>query len=257
MIQKNDVFSPMFLVDNNRGLFFAGSSVVASVVYGQEGDFTSQAAPSPPNASSLRFPYDFSRTASYTFLVDSGNHRVLRFLGDATVASAVYGQSGALNTATANKGGISADSLFFPQGVCATSSGVYIVDQSNNRVLYYDGDSTTATRVYGQPDMSIGFANSNGPSATSLEDPVAVAVSQEGVYISDNSNNRVLFFPGDSTTATRVYGQDGDFTTIAANNGGLSAMSLSGPFGIAVRGSELWVADSNNNRILYYEGSNR
>ena len=39
-------------------------------------------------------------------------------------------------------------------------------------------------------------------------------------------NSRVLFYPSGSTTATRVYGQGGSFTTGTANKGGISANSL-------------------------------
>jgi hypothetical protein len=49
--------------------------------------------------------------------------------------------------------------------------------------------------------------------------------------VADQYNNRVLFYPSGSTTATRVYGQGGSFTTNTANNGGISANSLAFPTG--------------------------
>src|SRR5271157_3155172 len=53
-----------------------------------------------------------------------------------------------------------------------------------------------------------------------------------------------------STTAARVYGQGGSFTTNTANNGGISATSLTAPTGVAVDGSgNLYVADSVNSRV--------
>src|SRR5208337_2667044 len=56
-----------------------------------------------------------------------------------------------------------------------------------------------------------------------------------------------------STTASRVYGQGGSFTTNTANNGGILATSLNTPSGVAVDGSgNLYVVDFNNNRVLYY-----
>ena len=44
--------------------------------------------------------------------------------------------------------------------------------------------------------------------------------------MADSVNSRVLFYPSGSTTATRVYGQLGSFTTNSPNNGGVSANSL-------------------------------
>jgi hypothetical protein len=67
-----------------------------------------------------------------------------------------------------------------------------------------------------------------------------------------STNDRVLFYPAGSTTATRVYGQGGSFTSNTANNGGISANSLSAPEGIALDSSgNLYVADQNN-RVLFY-----
>ena len=56
-----------------------------------------------------------------------------------------------------------------------------------------------------------------------------------------------------STTATRVYGQMGSFTTHTANLGGISANSLENPAGLALDSSgNLYVADAYNNRVLFY-----
>jgi sugar lactone lactonase YvrE len=57
--------------------------------------------------------------------------------------------------------------------------------------------------------------------------PYGVALDSSGnLYVADSYNNRVLFYPSGSTTATRVYGQLGSFTTNTQNNGGISANSL-------------------------------
>jgi hypothetical protein len=54
-------------------------------------------------------------------------------------------------------------------------------------------------------------------------------------------------------SATMVkYGQGGSFITHTANNGGISANSLDNPYCVAVYAGRLYIADSNNNRVLYY-----
>ena len=146
-----------------------------------------------------------------------------------TTADVVYGQLGSFTTNTANKGGISADSLNTPQGVVVDSSGnLYVADADDNRVLFYPAGSTTATRVYGQlGSFTTNTANKGGLSADSLSFPEGVALdSSNNLYVTDVANNRVLFYPAGSTTATRVYGQAGSFTTGTENTGGISADSL-------------------------------
>ena len=67
--------------------------------------------------------------------------------------------------------------------------------------------------------VSVHEVNHGGISADSLGSPRAVAIdADDNVYIADANNNRVLFYPAGSTTATRVYGQNGSFTTGITNN---------------------------------------
>ncbi|MGA2688858.1 MAG: hypothetical protein ABSE85_12395, partial [Candidatus Korobacteraceae bacterium] len=133
-----------------------------------------------------------------------------------TTADVVYGQLGSFTTNTQNNGGVSANSLNSPQVIALDSSGnLYVTDTANSRVLFYPSGSTTATRVYGQGgSFTTNTGNKGGISANSLDEPIGVALDSSGnLYVADYGNNRVLFYPAGSTTATRVYGQGGSFTT--------------------------------------------
>jgi DNA-binding beta-propeller fold protein YncE len=62
---------------------------------------------------------------------------------------------------------------------------------------------TTANVVWGQNGSFNTFAL--GIEANSLSHPQGIAVDSGGnVYVVDTANNRVLYFPSGSTTATRV-----------------------------------------------------
>ena len=173
-----------------------------------------------------------------------------------TTASKVYGQGGSFTTNTANNGGISANSLDIPAGGVFDKNGnLYVADQYNNRVLYYPAGSTTATRVYGQGgSFTTNTANKGGVSAKAFIEPYDVALDGSGnLYVSDCGNNRVLYYPAGNTTATRVYGQGGSFTTNTVNKGGISAKSLYCPAGVAVdKNGNLYISDVDNSRVLYY-----
>src|SRR5262249_13254245 len=76
----------------------------------------------------------------------------------------------------------------------------------------------------------------------------------DNLYVADQLNNRVLFYPAGSTIATRVWGQGGSFTSNTANLGGISADSLSQPRRVAPDDNgDLYVVDEANNRALKYE----
>jgi sugar lactone lactonase YvrE len=136
---------------------------------------------------------------------------------------------------------------------------LYVSDLGNHRVLEYDHPLTTAmpaNRVFGQPDFAHATQNTGGLSAASLDGPVAMAVDAlDNLYVADAGNNRVLEYTAPLTSslaASRVLGQPG-FTANTANNGGLSAASLSGPEGVAVDAQgTVYVADLANNRVLQF-----
>lgn len=93
------------------------------------------------------------------------------------------------------------------------------------------------------------------PSATTLFAPVGLAAANDGLYVADTGNNRVLFFPTGTTEATRVYGQP-DFVSVLANGSASvpSAASLAEPRDVAVASDGVYIADTGNHRVLFYEG---
>ncbi len=239
---------------NNRVLYYPAGSTTATQVYGQLGSFaTNTANTGGLSADSARTPTGVALdSAGNLYMAQYNNHRVLFYPAGSTTATKVYGQGGSFTSATANNGGISANSLFGPNDVAVDSNDNLYVADSNNRVLFYPAGSTTATKVYGQGgSFTTATANNGGISANSLSLPTGVGLdSNDNLYVADSSNNRVLYYPAGSTTATRVWGQAGSFTS---NTGGVSANSLSQPRRAALDGNgNLYVIDLGNHRALKY-----
>jgi sugar lactone lactonase YvrE len=249
--------------NNNRVLFYPAGSTTATRVYGQNSSFTSNTANNGGiSATSLNQPKSVAVDASGNlYIADTGNNRVLFYPAGSTTATRVYGQNGSFtsNALNGSLGVASASTLNQPGGVSTDASGnLYIADTNNNRVLFFSSGSTTATTVYGQllsfvtntADSPLGT-----PSASNLNQPISATIDSSGnLYVADLGNNRVLFYPSGSTTATRVYGQAGSFTSNTANNGGVSATSLNAPVGIIVDStSTIYVADNSNNRVLKFQ----
>jgi len=267
----------VYIVDrnNSRVLYFSGSSIAPTRVYGQFGNSACGVANNNGScvsggitANNLNIPEGVAADSAGVYIVDTTNNRVLHYTGTSTTADRVYGQNGNFSCSVANNNGsciggtVSANSLSGPIGVFLEAGGVYIADSANHRVLHYSGTSTTADRVYGQAG---GFAtatmNLGGTSATSLNEPVRGAADASGVYIADYQNNRVLHYSGSSTTADRVYGHSGNFGCGVANNvsvcstGATNASNLNNPYGVALETNGVYIVDRVNNRITHYSGT--
>ena len=236
-------------------------STTASFVWGQSGSFTTGTVNNGGiGTGSLSHPDAIAVDGSGNlYVADSTNNRVLYYTAGSATATRVYGQAGSFTTSNANSGVLrTADTLHTPTALALDASGnLYVSDNANNRVLYFAAGSTTATRVYGQAgSFTAGTANNGGIGANALTAPSGLALDASGnLYVSDTTNNRVLYYPSGNTTATRVYGQSGSFTTSAGNLGGNgpTTTNLHGPTGIALDAQgNLYVADNSNNRVLYY-----
>ncbi|MCB1176098.1 MAG: NHL repeat-containing protein [Leptospiraceae bacterium] len=223
---------------SHRVLYYPQNSTTATVVYGQS-NFTSSG--SSTSQTGLRYPTGLALTsAGDLYVTDGGNHRVLFYPKNSTTPTRVLGQADYTSSST----GTTSSKFNIPIGLAIDNSdGLYVVDAGNNRVLYFPSGATTATKVYGQSDFT---SSTSGTSTTKFVGPTGVALDTSGgLYVSDYSNNRVLYFQAGSTIASKVLGQT-DFTSNSING-------LGYPYSIYVDSSGgIYVSEQNYNRVTYY-----
>lgn len=116
--------------------------------------------------------------------------------------------------------------------------------------------SPDAVRVIGQPD----FVSNDpviGPTSTGSPSDVAVDPTTGKVFVADPSRSRVLRFTSmpalvNGASAEAVIGQP-DFIEITP---GTSINTLNQPRSIAMDSTgRLWIADSGNHRVVWYDGA--
>ncbi len=110
---------------------------------------------------------------------------------------------------------------------------------------------------YGAADVVIGQANFTatdlGRSRSALRLPTAVATDGHIVAIADTENNRVLIWnsipTANNALADVVLGAP-DFTTL--RSGVVDNKSFRGPQGVWIQGTRLFVADTQNSRVMVW-----
>ena len=183
-----------------------------------------------------------------------------------------------------------ANTMNNPTSVSSDGTHLFVADTGNNRVLIWDSVPTTNQQAadfeVGQPSMtttapnnSTGFCASNGTDTTTntptypfecektLSSPrFALADHLGRLYIADSGNDRVLIYKPIPTSngvgADNVLGQP-DFvsnvvtdqaflitSTVVSNNS--SANTMRSPSSLAWDGSNLYVTDPFDLRVLYF-----
>ncbi len=233
-------------------------------------DHSSSTTPTPPHT-----PLPVEKTNGYA-VADWQNNRVLIFNAPFSTdqnASVVLGQS-IFNSNSINAGGgatPAANGLWYPTSVAVDASGnLYVGDADNGRVLQFKPPFTTnmnASVVFGESGMtaaSPGYQGT-GASASGLSTPyLFTAVDSEGdLWVSDYNNSRVVEYVPPFTNgmaATLAIGQitTGALAALPCNKGNgpgtATSSTLCYAAGISFDASgDLWVADSNNSRVLEFK----
>ena len=236
------------------------TGALATAVIGQASFLTSGFNQTSTAANGVTLhPRGMAVTGNELYVADTGNNRVSVFQTPVTAgqppARTIGQPSGSL--ALANSGGaISSRSLAVPQGVYADATRVIVADTGNNRVLVYGPSGTSATLVLGQSGYTTATVPST-PSASSMNGPTGVFTDGTSVWVADTGNHRVLVwntFPtANGQPADAVLGQT-SFAGDLSNQGGstASASTLSFPADVLSVGGVLYVADSGNNRVVFF-----
>jgi hypothetical protein len=214
-------------------------------------------------------------TSGQLFVTDYNNNRILVWntapITTGVPADLVVGQPGFGSTTElpANSG------LFNPEDMFVVGTRLIVADSGNNRVLIWNtiptASGTPADIVLGQNSLSNIAANDNdqngvpdaAPTSQTLNYPSGIWSDGTRLIVCDSLNNRVLIwnsFPtANFTRADLVLGQKDFVHTIANddNQDGLSdatptARTFDFPYYVASNGSNLFIADVLNNRVLMW-----
>jgi len=243
-----------------------------------------RSAPSTPWATPWETPWSTPSSASgmlsapeavaahpdsgETYVADSANSRVLRYAADGTYLGVFAPAGTGVGEVTNPKGLLTlkeddgtvfvvvADTgnhriqVFTPQGEYVRSIGVgvlnspramarsalgafFVADTGNSRVARFDWLSGAYVSQVGEPGSGVGQLNA----------PQGVALfGTNALWIADTGNNRVQKYNVGSVAAT--------LQAVGGLVGGPAGDGLSRPSAVLVEGSDVVVADTNNNRLL-------
>ena len=161
-------------------------------------------------------------------------------------------------------GGVSASQMTGPRGVAVdpTTGKVFVGDTANNRVLRFASwddlaNGQAAEGVLGQPSLN---ANTPGTTQTTMNAPTGVHVDQDGrLWVADTGNHRVLRFNNAAAQARRSQWRTASwdsrisYTGNPNFGGGPAQNNFNTPTSVFVEPEgDLWVADSQNHRVLRF-----
>jgi len=226
-------------------------------------------------ANTLKGPESVRYANGKLFVNDFGNSRILIWNAAPTVtgvsADVVVGQADF--TSGSCIGG--AAGLCFPDDIFVVGSKLIVADSANNRVLIWNTlptvNGTPADIVLGQGNFTLTTKNDDNqdgledasPSNRTLNNPTGIWSDGIKLVICDDINHRVLIwntFPTANFAAADVVLGQNDFSHNTENDDNQdriadarpSARALFFPYYVTSNGTQLFVADTGNNRVLMW-----
>ena len=259
----------LFAVDtgNHRILIWnslpASNQQPADVVLGQVDMNATQFNSGGLSNHTLYTPYDLAVAGNRLIVADYYNHRVLIWnaipIANYQAADLVLGQPD-MHSNDPNSGGLSAKSLYYPTAVSSDGIRLFVADYGNNRILVWNNFPSTfqqsADAILGQPDFISNKPNNGGVSLQSISHPTSVLMSNDHLFVTEEDNHRVLIWNSvpalTQKPADLVLGQS-DITSRSPNVTGVNAHGLNSPSGVWFNGTQLFVSDQGNHRILVWQ----
>lgn len=208
------------------------------------------------------------------YVVDSGNHRVLRWSGipseDGEAPSLVLGQDNLDDNDANRRGFVGSGSLFFPMGIHSSDDQhIFVADKDNHRVLIWNkvpfSDGWNADISLGQKGMDERWPNQGefdnvGQDTLNFPTGVHFDAENEKVFVVDQGNNRILIWnklPRETGVAADVVVGQKDFFSREPNAGkGFNRPCQEGlyfPTDVTVGEMGMFVSDTGNHRVLYWK----
>ena len=212
----------------------------------------------------LDCPYGIAVIEGNLHVADTQNRRVLIWEGvpeKDEPAVDLIGQDDFFSGEENRGRGVGKDTLRWPHALASTGRGELILaDAGNHRLMAWEQGSArggAADILVGQENFGQAFElpyRAQGP--TRLRFPYGLVADSDRVFVADTANNRVLRWDaplGDRSAAVGVLGQH-EFDSSGENRWeAVAPDTLCWPYGLALWGDLLAIADSGNNRVVGWD----
>ena len=215
-----------------------------------------------PTAQSLNWPYGVYSDGTHLWIADTGNRRVLFFKN--IPSKSFQAADEVIGKADFNDRDYDHNNPIWPYSVKIGPKGqMAIADTQYYRILLWNdwekAFSEPADRIIGQASFTDNGQNQFGwfPEANTLNWCYDTCFYQDGIWVADTGNSRVLWFDQipdtNNAPAKDLLGQE-NFQKGIENRNSIHSTeeSLYWPFHLCIENKTMVIADTGNHRIIIH-----
>jgi len=202
------------------------------------GSKTSGSANGTGTSATFSLPTGVCTDGINLYVCDQGNNMIRKIDLSTGIVSTLAGST---TSGSSNGTGVLA-SFDNPEGVCTDGTNLYVADGSNNMIRKIVLSTGVVSTLAGS--TTYGSSNGTGTSARFFT-PQGVCTDGTNLYVAEGGNNMIRKIVLSTGVVSTLAGS----TTSGSSDGTGTSASFNGPIGVCTDGTNLYVADGNNNMI--------
>lgn len=188
----------------------------------------------PAKTTALRSPWDLLAIGSTVYVALAGSHQIGLFDPKAGTIRAFAGDG-----RERRKDGPALESSFAqPSGLASDGTQLFVADSETSSIRAIDLKTGAVRTIVGKDLFVFGDVDGTG-DVVRLQHPIGIAYGKGSIWVSDTYNSKIK----------RIDPATGKTQTFA---GGSDRKELFEPAGLAFRGDEVVVADTNHHRVIAF-----
>lgn len=199
-------------------------------------------------SQTLNSPWDLALDGNRLLIAMAGSHQIWTLDLQTGIAQSWAGSG----REDIFDGPASQSALAQPSGLTIKDGWLYFADSEVSAVRRAELAGGNVETLIGTGLFDFGDRDGSFGRAL-LQHPLGVAASGDAIYVADTYNHKIKRLDEETRTVETVFGSGG--TDLSAENPDTPA--LYEPGGISITGEDLYIADTNHDRILRYSLKSR
>ena len=250
--------SPSGITTDGTNLYVADSSnnkirqivIATGVVSTLAGSGAAGAADGAGATASFNYPYGITTDGTNLYVVDTNNNKIRKIVIATGVVSSVTGAANTAGVTGAADGAGAAATFNGPTDLTTDGTKLYVVDEWNSKIRQIVIATGVVSSVTGAANTASGRGAADGAAATaSFYIPYGLTTDGTSLYVTDAGNSKIRQIVIATGVVSSVTGAANTAGVAGAADGAGATATFSNPAGITTDGTNLYVVDSNNNKI--------
>lgn len=203
---------------------------------------TAGSADGTRTAALFRFPFGITTDAKNLYVADYGNHTIRKIDISTGTVTTLAGTAGSTAGST---DGVGAEARFSsPRGITTDGTNLYVTENGSSTIRKIDISTGAVTTLAGTA-YAVGSTDGTGAAArfSSLRD---ITTDGTSLFVADYGNNTIRKIEISTGVVSTLAGTAGSG---GSADGTGTAAQFSGPTGITIDGTNLYVTDNGSNTV--------